>query len=69
MKDASIKAFAFICILAFITLLACVLIFIIYTGKEEEVVDAVGQLLEAGKKFIEWNFPRVGNMTVGVPQG
>lgn len=44
MKEASVKAFAFFCVLMFITVLSVIFIFIMYTGKEEEVVTAVVQL-------------------------
>lgn len=69
MKEASVQAFAFVCILLFITMLAAALIFIMWTGKEEEVVNSVSQLIESVRELINWVFPRFASSGVpGTPQ-
>lgn len=46
-------------------MLAVILIFIVWTGKEEEVINAVGQLIDAGRQGIEWIFPRISSAGAG----
>lgn len=67
MKEAGLKAFALIFILMFITVIAVVFIFVIASGKEQDLINTFHELKELATSFVAMSFPRFINGTSTIP--
>jgi len=47
----------------FLFIICVFAIFIIWGGNEQELVNAVERVIDMGRSFVEWNFPRFANAT------
>ena len=43
----------------FIIVFGCIFIFIILNGKEQEFIESIEKIVEAGEEFVHWNFPKL----------
>ena len=51
-KEASTKAILFVCVLMFLFVFCALVTFIVLGGKEQEFVEGIDKLMDAGQGFI-----------------
>jgi hypothetical protein len=59
MKEAGAKAMLFCLLMILITVAALIGIFITLNGDVDKVAATFSEVVQLGKQFIEWNFPRM----------
>ena len=47
------------CCMMFIVVFGSIFIFIILNEKEQEFIDSIQEIVNAGEEFVHWNFPRM----------